>query len=145
MDHFGDNFTKSCSTRCIVKLHCVREKSKPHTIFDRIVKFQRILTKLCAQDSEYVFEELQNFLRKKFINSGVINSHIANVFLHTHYANGGRGKIPSRVISSLRTPTDKISTATPMFSRSACSMVLSMISPEVAWYGNRYGGRPMRK
>jgi len=37
----------------------------------------------------------------------------------------GGGKIPPRVISSSRTPTGKISRATPMFLRSICSMMLS--------------------
>jgi len=33
-------------------------------MFDRSVKSNRILTKLCALDSEYIFEKRQNFVRK---------------------------------------------------------------------------------
>jgi len=42
-------------------LHCVREKSKPQTVLDRIVKSQCILTKLSALYSEYIFERMAKF------------------------------------------------------------------------------------
>jgi len=65
------------------------------------------------------------------VKSSYINPRIANLF-DIHIMLMGRGKM--LYISSSRTPTDKISTATPMFSKSSCSMMLSTMSPEVVLY-----------
>jgi len=45
-----------------MKVYTVSEiKSKSQTILDRSVKCQRIRTKLCAQNSEYIFERTAKF------------------------------------------------------------------------------------
>jgi len=55
-----------------VLMHCVWEKSKPQTILDRNVKSQRILRKLCAQNSESIIKKLQNFVRKYLLTTALI-------------------------------------------------------------------------
>ena len=64
----------------------------------------------------------------------LFNPRIANLFLHTHYANGG-GKIhPQDYLELQDTYGQNFNGYTPMFSRSSCLMVLSTISQEVALY-----------
>jgi len=57
----------------------------------------------------------------------------------------GRGKIPFRVTSSSRTPTNKILTAAPMFSMSTCSKSCRRYQRKSHYTGNGYSGYPNRK
>jgi len=62
-----DSGLEACKHKSIIvhnAIHTVWQKSEPQTILDKNVKSQHIVKTLHALDSEYIFNELQNFTGK---------------------------------------------------------------------------------
>ena len=62
---------------CVGYTLCPGKKVKHQKMCDRNVEFERILTKLCALNSEYMCERTTKFYQKILFNCGVINLQIS--------------------------------------------------------------------